>query len=143
MNRNRRARDGVAKQMKRLAISCAAFAAFAMCGEAWATPDIRQAFGNTIQSTYPDGRQAEVYLQEGGAYQSTGRRGQHTSGVWRMRGNRLCLNQRQPFAGPFGYCTSIPERTDAEWSARAPTGENIRVHLVRGHVTGRKGPPPR
>lgn len=129
--------------MRVFAITCAAVAALAVCGEASATPDISQAFGNTIQSTYPDGRQAEVYLQQGGAYQSTGRRGQHTSGVWRMRGNRLCLNQRQPFAGPFGYCTPIPERTDAEWSARAPTGESIRVRMVHGHVTGRKGQPRR
>ncbi|MFT3726907.1 MAG: hypothetical protein QM759_03690 [Terricaulis sp.] len=129
--------------MKILAITCATLAALAVCGQAAAAPDISQAFGNTIQSTYPDGRQAEVYLQQGGAYQSIGRRGQHTSGTWRMRGNRLCLNQQQPFAGPFGYCTPIPESTNAEWSARAPTGENIRVRMVRGHVTGHKGQPRR
>jgi hypothetical protein len=129
--------------MKDFVITGAALAALFVCADAAAAPDITQAFGNTIQSTYPDGRQAEVWLASGGTYQSKGRRGQDTSGTWRMNGDRLCLSQQRPYWAPFEYCTQLPDRTDAEWSAHAPTGENIRVRLVRGHVTGHKGPPPR
>lgn len=127
-------------RMQLTAAACFAFA-LSCAPNAFADPSIDGAFGNTIQSTYPDGRQAELWLQPGGAYRAQGRRGQDTSGRWRMNGNRLCLNQQQPFAAPIHYCTPIPERFDGAWTARAPTGERISVSLVRGHVTGRKGQP--
>lgn len=127
--------------MKQLtAAACAAFA-LSCATRVLADPSVEPAFNNTIQSTYPDGRQAELWLQPGGAYQAQGRRGQATSGRWRMNGNRLCLNQQRPFAAPIHYCTPIPERFEGAWDARAPTGERISVTLVRGHVVGRKGQP--
>jgi len=117
-------------------------AAFAVCGAAIAsTPPIAHAFGNTIQSTYPDGRQAELWLSSDGSYRAKGRRGDESSGAWRLRGERMCLSQRRPIPAPFGYCTPIPARMDRAWTARAVTGEHISVALVRGHVVGRKGQP--
>lgn len=101
------------------------------------------AFGNTIRSTYPDGRQGVLWLAADGSYTAQGRRGQETSGTWRLNRERLCLRQRRPFSAPFTYCTPIPENMNSSWSARAPTGEAIRVELVRGHVTGRTGQPAR
>jgi hypothetical protein len=122
-----------------------AAAACLMIASSYATasadPSIDGAFGNTIQSTYPDGRQAELWLQPGGLYQAKGRRGQDTSGRWRMSGNRLCLSQQRPFPAPIHYCTPIPARFEGAWAARAPTGEAISVTLRRGHVEGRKGQP--
>jgi len=123
-------------------VSVAAISLIVTCATAaFAEPSIEGVFGNTIQSTYPDGRQGDLWLQPGGAYQAKGRRGQDTSGRWRMSGNRLCLSQQRPFPAPIRYCTPIPERFEGVWEARAPTGERISVTLRRGHVVGRKGQP--
>ena len=128
--------------MRRCFIAAACFAlALSSAESVFADPPIGAAFGNTIQSTYPDGRQAELWLQPGGVYQAKGRRGQDTSGRWRMNGNRLCLSQQRPFPAPIHYCTPIPDRFEGAWEARAPTGERISVTLRRGHVVGRKGQP--
>ena len=116
-------------------------ALFLACNAAFAsTPSLVRAYGNTIMSTYPDGRQAELWLAADGGYQAKGRRGDDSSGTWRVSGNRLCLRQHRPFPAPFSYCTEIPARMDRSWSARAVTGEHISVSLVRGHVVGRTGP---
>jgi len=126
---------------RRFAPAAAMSLAVVFAPTAFAEPSIEGAFGNTIQSTYPDGRQGDLWLQPGGAYQAKGRRGQDTSGRWRMSGNRLCLSQQRPFPAPIRYCTPIPDRFEGVWEARAPTGERISVTLRRGHVVGRKGQP--
>ena len=128
---------------RRLTVLAALIGAGLFLQPAFATPPIERAFGNTIQSTYPDGRQAELWLQPGGAYQAKGRRGQDTSGRWSVSGQRLCLRQLRPFFAPIHYCTPIPVSMAGAWNARAPTGERVSVALVVGHVVGRKGPPAR
>ncbi len=115
--------------------------ALAHAAAAASSRGVDAAFGNTIRSTYPDGRQAELWLSPDGAYRANGRRGDDLSGAWRIRGSQLCLRQRRPFPAPFSYCTHIPGSLNGEWVARAVTGETIRVALVRGHSLGRKGPP--
>ena len=134
---------GLEPMKQRLVFFAALLWVASFSGGALAGPRIEHAFGNTIQSTYPDGRQAELWLQPGGAYQAKGRRGQDTSGRWTLNGSRLCLRQQQPFAAPIHYCTPIPERFEGGWGARAPTGERISVTLRSGHVVGRKGQPRR
>jgi hypothetical protein len=95
---------------------------------------IQKAFGNTIVSTYPDGRQAELWLEPSGSYTALGRRHDPSSGHWNVSGGKLCLKQAHPFAPPFfRYCTPIP--TSEEWTARAVTGETIRVRLEPGRPT--------
>lgn len=119
-----------------------AVASTALAAHSESFPDaLRAAFGNTIMSTYPDGRQAELWLSANGHYAAKGRRGDDSSGVWQTRRGRLCLRQRRPFPAPWSFCTRIPTRTDQAWSARAVTGERVRVSLLRGHVVGRIGPP--
>lgn len=127
----------------KLRLICAGAALLLMIsGTAFASaPRVARAFGNTIMSTYPDGRQAELWLAADGRYRAKGRRGDDSSGTWRVNGDRLCLRQHRPFPAPFSYCTPIPQRMDHAWSARAVTGEHIRVSLVRGHVVGRTGQP--
>jgi hypothetical protein len=99
---------------------------------------IAKAFGNTIVSTYPDGRKAELWLQPGGSYTAEGRRHDRSSGRWSLKGGKVCLRQSRPIAVPFSYCTPIPAGgMNASWSAKAVTGEAIRVSVVRGHVSGR------
>lgn len=101
-----------------------------LCGAA-APPAIQKAFGNTILSTYPDNRKAELWLEPSGAYTAMGRRGDRSSGHWRIRGDKLCLKQDHPATVPFfSYCTPIP--TEDHWTAKAVTGERIEVRLVKG-----------
>ena len=101
-----------------------------------ASSTVDQAFGNTIVSTYPDGRQAELWLQADGSYKAEGRRGDPSSGHWRVKGDRLCLHQSHPVPSPFGYCTNIPAAgMNTSWPAKAVTGEKITVRLAHGHVS--------
>ncbi|MGZ9099559.1 MAG: hypothetical protein ACXW3O_07645, partial [Brevundimonas sp.] len=49
---------------------------------------LEPAFGNTIVSTHPDGRQARLWLSADHTFRAQGRRGNRSSGVWRVRGDR-------------------------------------------------------
>lgn len=98
---------------------------------------VEKAFGNTILSTYPDGRTAELWLQPDGSYTAEGRRHDRSRGHWRVKGDRLCLSQVRPIPSPFSYCTAIPSAGMGKaWPAKAVTGERIMVRLVRGHREG-------
>jgi hypothetical protein len=112
-----------------------ALAALVLSG-AEASP-LRAAFGSTIVSVYPDGRTAELWLQPGGAYTAKGRRGDGSSGHWKVSDGKLCLSQSSPFPAPFSFCTPIPAgHLNTPWSAKAVTGEAIRVRLVKGRYEG-------
>ena len=91
---------------------------------------VKRAFGNTIVSTYPDGRKARLWLQPGGYYTAMGRRGDRSAGRWRLKGDKLCLKQSRPIPVWFSYCTAIP--SGKTWTAKAVTGEPIVVRLVKG-----------
>lgn len=98
---------------------------------------LEQAFGSTIVSTYPDGRQAELWLKRDGSYTAEGRRHDRSSGTWRIKddkdGPKLCLKQHAPFPAPFSYCTGVPGGgLDRPWTGKAYTGEQIRIRLVKG-----------
>jgi len=96
-----------------------------------------EAFGNTILSTYPDGRTAELWLAADGSYTAQGRRHDSSSGHWKVKGQQLCLKQARPVPAPFSYCVPVPSSGMAQgWGAKAYTGEAIRITLVRGHATG-------
>lgn len=104
----------------------------ALAGAATATPDkLERAFGNTVVSTYPDGRTALLWLKRDGTYQAKGRHRTASSGIWTLKGARMCLKQIKPIRAPFSYCTPLPE-SDRVWTAKAVTGEPIRVRIVRG-----------
>ena len=108
-------------------------------GAMTAPPSVEKTFGNTIVSTYPDGRTAELWLQADGAYTGKGRRGERSSGRWRVTGERLCLKQSRPISAPFSFCTVIPDGgVGADWSTKAVTGELIRVNLVKGSYSGQE-----
>ncbi|HEY2660016.1 MAG TPA: hypothetical protein VGI79_09865 [Caulobacteraceae bacterium] len=94
---------------------------------------VEQAFGNTIVSTYPDGRHGELWLKPGGTYTAKGRRGDPSNGHWSVKGDQLCLKQSRPIPTPFHYCTAVPRGgLGSTWSAKAVSGEPIRVKLVKG-----------
>jgi hypothetical protein len=105
---------------------------------------LEKAFGSTIVSTYPDGRQAELWLKRDGTYDSEGRRHDRSSGVWQIKGDdkqghKLCMRQRSPIPAPFSFCTPCPETLDRPWTAKAYTGEQISVRLVHGLFDPAKG----
>jgi hypothetical protein len=126
------------------------FAAVAVCGVARADDSDRnpagdkeavleRAFGSTIVSTYPDGRQGELWLRKDGTYAAAGRRLDRSSGTWQVKGEKLCMKQKSPFPAPFSFCTAIPTAgIEKSWSGKAFTGETISIRLVKG-MHGRDG----
>jgi len=93
------------------------------------------AFGNTIVSTYPDGRTAELWLDRDGAYSAEGRRHDRSSGRWSLKGDRICLRQSKPWSPPVSFCTPVFHGgVGATWTAKAVTGEQIHVRLVAGRA---------
>lgn len=98
---------------------------------------LEEAFGSTVVSTYPDGRQAELWLKRDGTYVAEGRRHDRSNGVWQVKGEKgaykLCLRQRRPFPAPFSYCTPVPEGgLGKPWTGKAYTGEQISIRVVHG-----------
>ena len=95
--------------------------------------DLAPVFGNTIVSTYPDGRTAKAWLSADGRFEGQGRRGGRNGGTWRVRDGEVCFSMRRPVPLPGSYCTPIVRGgIGTSWTAKAVTGETIRVQLVAG-----------
>lgn len=95
---------------------------------------VSPAFGNTILMIYPDRRVGELWLRVDGSYAGEGRRGDRTAGRWQVKTGRLCLKQSRPFPAPFSFCTPLPASYRGSWTAKAYTGEAVRVSIVPGHI---------
>jgi hypothetical protein len=119
-------------------------AACALTGPAVAAEDktamLDQAFGSTIVSTYPDGRQGELWLKRDGTYTAAGRRKDRSNGRWQVKDDKLCLRQSKPATLPISYCTPLPADMNKPWSAKSVTGDPITVKLVKG-MHGRDSAP--
>jgi hypothetical protein len=98
-----------------------------------ATEAVKRAFGNTIVTTYPDGRHGYLWLKADGSFTTMGRHKTQSTGVWRIKGSQVCLKRRHPPA-PFSYCTPAPQGDS--WPAKAVTGEKLQAKLVKGIVKG-------
>lgn len=104
-----------------------------LSGAATAGSNLEAAFGNTIVSTYPDGRTGRLWLDKDGSYAASGRRHDPSSGRWSLSGDKICLRQSRPIPVPFHYCAPVPHGgLGAAWSGKAVTGEPIRLQLVAG-----------
>ncbi|HUZ14217.1 MAG TPA: hypothetical protein VMU93_15375 [Caulobacteraceae bacterium] len=100
-----------------------------------APPDISAAFQNTIVSTYPDGRQAELWLNADGTYTAEGRAHDRSKGHWKIRGEKLCLSQSSPFVFGFTFCTPLHGGgVGTSWRGKAVTGEPIQITVVKGRA---------
>ena len=120
-----------------------ALAAIAVAGPGLAIADdspVSAAFGNTIVSTYPDGRTAELWLKSDGSYTAEGRKHDRSNGHWSVKADKLCLKQAHPFAFGYVFCTEVPDvRPGSSWTGKAVTGEAIRIKLVRGKLDPAEG----
>ena len=98
--------------------------------------DLAPAFGNTVLTTYPSGRQTHLWLERNGTFEGLRSRGQRMSGSWTVNARgELCLRQRRPVPLPINYCTPVVRGgVGTRWTAKAPTGENVRVQLVAGQA---------
>jgi hypothetical protein len=94
---------------------------------------VKRAFGNTIVTTYPDGRHGYLWLKADGTFTTMGRHKTQSTGVWRVKGGNVCLKRQHPPA-PFSYCTPAPQGNS--WPAKAVTGEKLQAQLVKGIVKG-------
>ncbi|MGI8841639.1 MAG: hypothetical protein ACR2F8_12790 [Caulobacteraceae bacterium] len=102
-----------------------------------AASPVSPAFGNTILSTYPDGRTAEIWLNPDGSYTGQGRRHDPSSGHWKVSGGKLCFKQSRPFPVPFSDCFPLPSGGIARpWAGKAPSGEATRIQIKPGRVVG-------
>ena len=111
-------------------------AAAVLCGAAGSSP-VSAAFGNTIVSTYPDGRTAELWLAADGSYTGEGRRHDLTGGHWKLKGDSVCLRQSRPIPSLFSFCAPLPTGDlQTGWQGKAPTGEATRLKLVQGRAGG-------
>ncbi|HEX4180881.1 MAG TPA: hypothetical protein VHY32_08825 [Caulobacteraceae bacterium] len=127
--------------MTRISALCAFSAAALLAGAVQASP-IDQAFGNTILSTYPDGRTAELWLHPDGSYTAEGRKGDPSSGKWSMKGDKLCLKQSKPSSSIISFCKPAQaDQLKSGYTTKAVTGETIQVKLVQGRAKGHQGPP--
>ncbi len=97
-----------------------------------AAPDISPAIGATIVSTHPDGRQAKLMLKANHSYDAVGRKGQRSSGTWKLKNGKVCLSQTAPYAGPFPICKVIPPVDAGQpWKDKAFNGEPVTNRILR------------
>ena len=116
-------------------VAVAVAALFAADAASASPSSVRAAFGNTVVSTYPDGRTGLLWMKADGTYTAVGRRRKPSSGTWSVKGDKVCLKQKKPKAAPISYCTRFPNGgVGASWAGRAVTGEKITIKLVRGQV---------
>ena len=95
---------------------------------------VAAAFGNTIVTTYPDGRTQQIWLQPDGRWSGVSRTHKDLAGKWRLKGDKVCLRQQTPPTLPFSYCTVFPPdaRVGAAWTSKDFGGTPIQLRLVGG-----------
>ncbi len=122
--------------MKRVifaAASASAALVVAMGSAAADKSDLAPAFKNTVVSTYPDGRQAKLWLSSDGTYRAEGRKHDMSDGKWKLKGEEICMRQSHPATLPLSYCTAVPSGgVGSTWEAKSVFGDPLKVELVAG-----------
>jgi hypothetical protein len=98
---------------------------------------VASAFGNTVVSTYPDGRSQKIWLHPDGTWAGQSRTGTPLAGRWSVKGPKVCLRQSKPPTLPVSFCTPFPQNTGpgVQWTSRDLAGTPIRLSLQRGMPT--------
>lgn len=104
---------------------------------------VAAAFGNTVVSTYPDGRSMKIWLRPDGRWEGVGRTGVALAGKWRLKKGKVCLRQAKPPTLPLAYCTPFPadSRPGVQWTGRDFGGTPIRLTLQKGAAAAPQGGP--
>jgi hypothetical protein len=98
---------------------------------------VAAAFGNTVVTTYPDGRTQQIWLAPDGRWSGISRTRKELAGKWTLKGDKLCMRQQTPPTLPFSYCTAFPQdaHVGAAWTSKDFVGTPIQLKLVRGVQT--------
>ena len=99
------------------------------------------AFGNTVVSTYPDGRTQRIWLRPDGAWDGVSRTGKQIGGRWTLKDNKVCLRQTRPLTIPISFCTDFPgdAGVGANWTSHDISGTPIRLKVVPGMAEALNG----
>ena len=98
-----------------------------------APANVAAAFGNTVMTIDPDGRSRKIWLQPDGTWTGLSRRGLDLAGKWTVKGEKVCLTQSKPHL--FGsMCEVFPSDPKVGIDAKDPTGKQVHLKLVKGHV---------
>lgn len=117
--------------MRMAAASCLAILLAAAATSAAA--DMRDAFGNTIVSRYPNGKWVKHYFEPDGRYAADFSDGRHWTGRWSRDGERVCLTNIRPRQILPRFCTPMVEADIGDtWPSRDPLGRAVRNELVAG-----------
>lgn len=130
-------------QNRALLFACGAAALTFATGAAGANPSassstsqsrLAPAFGNTVVTTYPDGRQQSIWLRADGRWDGLSRKNTPLAGTWKVDGDKLCMKQSKPPTLPVAYCTSFPSGVSpgVVWTSKDMGGTPIKLKLVRG-----------
>jgi len=95
-------------------------------------PGVAATFGNTVISTYPDGRSQKLWIQPDGSWTGLSRRGIPLAGHWTQKGDKVCLKQSKPPTLPISFCQALPADMSREMESHDVLGTPIRLHVVRG-----------
>jgi hypothetical protein len=103
-------------------------------GQAADLARVALAFGNTVVSTYADGRSQKIWLHPDGSWNGLSRKGSPLAGRWQLKGEKVCLRQSSPPTLPINYCTAFPEHSQLgmQWPSRDAVGTPIRLSLQKG-----------
>jgi hypothetical protein len=95
---------------------------------------ISAAFGNTVTSTYPDGRSQKIWLRPDGSWTGLSRTRKDLAGTWTVKGDKVCLRQKTPPTLPFSFCTPFPQdaHVGVAWASKDVGGTPIRLRLDAG-----------
>jgi hypothetical protein len=118
----------------------AALAFSAMSAQAAETDRVAPAFGNTVVSTYPDGRSQLIWLHPDGSWDGLGRKGIELAGRWAMKQGKVCLKQSRPPTLPLSYCMNLPPepQVGVSWTSKDMAGTPIKLTVVKGMAEVRK-----
>ena len=118
-----------------VAILLPAFLAAPLAHAAPAAPPAKvdAAFGNTVMIIDPDGRSRKIWLQPGGVWTGSSRRGLALAGKWTVKGEEVCLSQSKPRL-PGSLCQTFPTTPGVVMTAKDLSGKTVTLKLVKGRV---------
>jgi hypothetical protein len=125
-----------------LAAPVLALALCAAAGSQAADPvssQVAATFGNTVISTYPDGRSQKIWLSQDGTWTGQSRRGNPLAGTWSTKGDKVCLKQTHPPMFGLSFCQALPDDPFKGVDSRDFLGTRIHLRLVKGRVTKPEG----